>query len=111
MSNDMAYFKPIDIIKSWSGKVCEHSDFYLATKGKTGYSGKICNPRDLSKNPYSENELMLQQRYKQTVEALKTLTTEQTQAYEKQWKAQKHSKYSTLRGFMFAKEYAKLKNA
>lgn len=107
----MSYYKPIDLLKSLRGKICEHSDFYLANKGKTGYSGRMCNQRDLSKNPYSEKELQQQQRYKQAIEALKTLGTEQKEAYEKQWKAQKHSKYSTLRGFMFAQEYAKLKNA
>ena len=107
----MAKYKSIDLVKSWSGKICEHSDFYLATRGKTGYSGKICEPRDLSKNPYSENEQLAHQRYKQALDALATLTTEQKETYEKQWKAQKHSKYATLRGFMFAQEYAKLKNA
>lgn len=104
----MAKYKPIDLVTSWSGKICEHSDFYLATRGKTGYSGRMCNPRNLSKKPYSENELKVQQRYKQATEALKSLTTEQIQAYEQQWQAQKKSKYTTLRGFMFAQEYAKL---
>lgn len=104
----MAKYKPIDLVTSWSGKICEHSDFYLAARGKTGYSGRMCNPRDLGKNPYSENELKAQQRYKQTMEALKTLKPEQIQAYEQQWQAQKKSKYTTLRGFMFAQEYAKL---
>ena len=80
----MAKYKPIDLVTSWSGKICEHSDFYLATRGKTGYSGRMCNPRNLSKKPYSENELKVQQQYKQATEALKSLTTEQIQAYEKQ---------------------------
>ena len=104
----MAKYKPIDLVKSWSGKICEHSDFYLATKGKTGYSGKICTPRDLSKRPYTENELKVRQKYKQALEALKTLSEEQKQTYEKQWLAQKNSKYATLRGYIFSQEYAKL---
>lgn len=108
----MAKYKPIDLVKSWSGKICEHSDFYLATRGKTGYSGRMCNPRDLSVNPYTENELQIQQRYKQTFAALDALTSEQIQAYREQWCAQKKkSKYATLRGYMFAQEYAKLKNS
>lgn len=45
----MAKYKPIDLVTSWSGKICEHSDFYLAARGKTGYSGRMCNPRNLSK--------------------------------------------------------------
>ncbi len=106
----MAKYRPVDLVKSWSGKICEHSEFYLATRGKTGYSGRICNPRDLSVNPYTEKELQVQQRYKQTVEALKALTSEQIQTYKEQWLAQKKSKYTTLRGFMFAQEYAKLKD-
>ncbi len=106
----MAKYRPVDLVKSWSGKICEHSEFYLATRGKTGYSGRICNPRDLSVNPYTEKELQVQQRYKQTVEALKALTSEQIQTYKEQWLAQKKSKYTTLRGYMFAQEYAKLKD-
>ena len=106
----MATYQVIDLVKSWSGKICEHSDFYLAYNGKTGYSGKICNPRDLSKKPYSEAELAVRQRFKQAREAVNALTAEQIQEYQKQWEAQKTIKYVTLRGFMFAKEYAKLKN-
>ncbi len=104
----MAKYTPIDLISTLSGKVCQHSEFYLANRGKTKYSGRRCNPRDLTKNPYSETELRIQQKYKQTVEALKTLTPEQIQSYREKWIAQKNSKYSTLRGFMFSQEYAKL---
>ena len=70
----MAKYVPIEMVKSYSGKICEHSDVYFAKKGNTLYTGKICNPR-------------------------KT-------AYAAAFKNQ--SKYGTLRGYMFAQEYAKL---
>ena len=41
----MAKYEPIEMVKSYSGKICEHSDVYFAKKGKTLYTGKICNPR------------------------------------------------------------------
>ena len=41
----MAKYVPIEMVKSYSGKICEHSDVYFAKKGNTLYTGKICNPR------------------------------------------------------------------
>ena len=42
----MAHIKPIEIIASMSGKVCQHGDTYFATNKQTGrvYTGKLCNP-------------------------------------------------------------------
>ena len=42
----MAKIKPIEIIASMSGKVCQHGDTYFATNKQTGrvYTGKLCNP-------------------------------------------------------------------
>ncbi len=42
----MAKIKPIEIIASMSGKVCQHGDTYFATNKQTGrvHTGKICNP-------------------------------------------------------------------
>ena len=64
----MAKYVPIEMVKSYSGKICEHSDVYFAKKGE--------------------------------------LTEEQKTAYATAFKNQ--SKYGTLRGYMFAQEYAKL---
>ena len=91
------------MVKSYSGKICEHSDVYFAKKGGTLYTGKICNPRT---KPFSEQELARQEKFHQTAAAVKALTGEQVTAYETAFKNQK--KYGSLRGYMFAMEYAKL---
>ncbi len=99
----MAKYVPIEMVKSYSGKICEHSDVYFAKKGGTLYTGKICNPRT---KPFSEQELARQEKFRQTAAAVKALTEEQVTAYETAFKNQK--KYGSLRGYMFAQEYAKL---
>ena len=99
----MAKYEPIEMVKSYSGKICEHSDVYFAKKGNTLYTGKICNPRT---KPFSEQELARQTKFRQAIAAVNALTAEQKTAYAAAFKNQ--SKYSTLRGYMFAQEYAKL---
>ena len=91
------------MVKSYSGKICEHSDVYFAKKGDTLYTGKICNPRT---KPFSEQELARQTKFRQAIAAVNALTVEQKTAYATAFKNQ--SKYGTLRGYMFAQEYAKL---
>ena len=99
----MAKYVPIEMVKSYSGKICEHSDVYFAKKGNTLYTGKICNPRS---KPFSEQELARQTKFRQAIAAVNALTVEQKTAYATAFKNQ--SKYGTLRGYMFAQEYAKL---
>ena len=103
----MAKFVPIDTIKSMSGKVCEHSDIYFAKRGDTLYTGKRCNPRDLNKKPYSEAELARQEKFAQVRAAMKALSEEQKAEYAAQFK-KNPGKYTTLNGYIFAKEYEKL---
>ncbi len=99
----MAKYVPIEMVKSYSGKICEHSDVYFAKKGNTLYTGKICNPRT---KPFSEQELARQTKFRQAIAAVNALTAEQKTAYATAFKNQ--SKYGTLRGYMFAQEYARL---
>ena len=99
----MAKYEPIEMVKSYSGKICEHSDVYFAKKGNTLYTGKICNPRT---KPFSEQELARQEKFRQARAAVKALTVEQKTAYAEAFANQK--KYSSLQGYMFAKEYEKL---
>ena len=99
----MAKYVPIEMVKSYSGKICEHSDVYFAKKGNTLYTGKICNPRT---KPFSEQELARQTKFRQAIAAVNALTAEQKTAYATAFKNQ--SKYGTLRGYMFAQEYAEL---
>ena len=99
----MAKYELIEMVKSYSGKICEHSDVYFAKKGNTLYTGKICNPRT---KPFSEQELARQEKFRQARAAVKGLTSEQKTAYAEAFANQK--KYSSLQGYMFAKEYEKL---
>ena len=99
----MAKYEPIEMVKSYSGKICEHSDVYFAKKGNTLYTGKICNPRT---KPFSEQELARQEKFRQARAAVKGLTREQKTAYAEAFANQK--KYSSLQGYMFAMEYEKL---
>ena len=102
----MAKYVPIEMVKEYHGKICEHSDVYFAKKGRTLYTGKMCNPRDLEKDPLSANEIAARTKFASARAAVKALTSEEKAAYAEAFANQK--KYSTLQGFMFAQEYAKL---
>ena len=91
------------MVKEYHGKICEHSDVYFAKKGRTLYTGKICNPRT---KPFSAEELARQAKFTQARAAVKALTEEQKAEYATAFKNQK--KYMSLQGYMFAQEYEKL---
>ncbi len=74
----MAKNVPIEMVKAYSGKICEHSDVYFAKKGNTLYTGKICNPRT---KPFSEQELARQEKFRQAIAAVNALTEEQKATY------------------------------
>lgn len=102
----MAKYKPIDMVKEYHGKICEHSDTYFQKRGKTLCTGRICNPRDLEKDPLSADEIAVRTKFASARAAVKALTEEQKAVYAEAFANQK--KYSTLQGYMFAMEYAKL---
>ena len=102
----MARYKPIDMVDHYRGKICSHSDTYFQKRGKTLCTGRICEPRNLEKDPYSANELAVRTKFQQAIAAVKALTSEQKAEYATAFANQK--KYTTLRGYMFAKEYEKL---
>ena len=104
----MAKYKPIDMVDHYRGKICSHSDTYFQKRGKTLCTGRICNPRNLDKDPYSSAEIAVHNKFSQVVAAIKSLTEEQKAAYKTAFDNQ--SKYTSLRGYMFAKEYEKLGN-
>jgi len=104
----MARYQPIDMVDHYHGKICGHSDTYFQKRGETLCTGRICFPRDLSKKPYSAEEIATHEKFSAVITAIKALTTEQVNAYKTAFVAQKPKKYATLRGFIFAQEYAKL---
>ena len=99
----MSKYVPMEMVKEYHGKICEHSDVYFAKKGRTLYTGKICNPRT---KPFSAEELARQAKFTQARAAVKALTEEQKAEYATAFKNQK--KYVSLQGYMFAQEYQKL---
>lgn len=99
----MAKYIPMEMVKEYHGKICEHSDVYFAKKGKTLYTGKLCNKRT---KPFNAAELARQAKFGQAAAAVKALTSEQKAAYAVTFATQK--KYATLQGYIFAKEYEKI---
>lgn len=99
----MAKLKPMELIASLSGKVCGHSNKYFAVRNGTQYTGTICNP--YTGEP-TEKQIAVREKFKQTYTAMAALTEEQKAEYETAFRRQK--KYRSLRGYIFAQEYAKL---
>lgn len=99
----MALIKPMELIASLSGKVCGHSNKYFAVRNGTQYTGTICNP--YTGEP-TEKQIAVREKFKQTYTAMANLTEEQKAEYETAFRRQK--KYRSLRGYIFAQEYAKL---
>ena len=94
----------MDLLSSLSGKVCGHSDISFAKKGNTQYTMKRCNPRT---TPYTEAELARQEKFAQVRANIKALSEEQKAEYAAQFKKYP-GKYTTLNGYIFAKEYEKI---
>ena len=97
----MAKYTPMDLVKSLSGKICEHSDISFAKRGDTLYTQKRCNKRT---SPYSEQELAHQAKFKavaaSTAARVKQAAPEDMEAF----KAQK--KYDSFRSYIWALEWA-----
>ena len=101
----MARYKPIEMVKYFQGKICQHSDTYFQKRKRTLCTGKICNPRT---KPFSTDELARQTKFKQAIQAVTALTEEQKNAYAIAFS--KQTRYAYLRNYMIAMEYAKLSN-
>ena len=100
----MSKYIPMDLIKSLSGKICQHSDTYFASRNGTRYTGKICNP---STAEPSTKQTAQRERFAKTRAAIKALSTQDITTYTAAFKSNP-GKYHTLNGYIFAKEMAKL---
>lgn len=106
----MAKYEPIDMVKQYHGKICGHSDTYFQKRGKTLCTCRICNPRDLSKKPYSDKEVAIREKFKRVRAAVKALSDEQRAIYAEEFERMQQKqgcKYNYLNGYIFAMEYAK----
>ena len=98
----MSRIKPISIIRSMSGKVCEHSDMYFRTNRQTQvvYTGKICQTKDAEP---TEAQLRVQERFAKISAAVDELLTDPAERSKWLRKYLKQHKIGSLRGYVFAK--------
>ena len=101
----MSQIKPMELVESMHGKICEHSDMYFFRRNGKVFSGKICYPY---KGDPSADQLAARAKFRTAQTAAKTALADSAQraVYETAFKRQK--KYTTLYGYVFAQEYAKL---
>ena len=97
----MAKITPMDLVKSMTGKICQHSDISFAMRGDTQYTMKRCNKR--TSEP-SSAELANQAKFTavaaSTAARVKLADPTDVDAF----KAQK--KYKTFRSYIWAQEWA-----
>lgn len=114
----MSKVKPMALVESMSGKICEHSNVYFRTNKRTGAvtSGKLCNP--YSGEP-SEDQMEVRTLFASAVAAAQAIknakSTDEDQAnytklvaYQKQYASARHFAGS-LFNFIMKKEFAALK--
>ena len=91
--------------QAFRGKICKHTDIIYKKVGQTNFTSQICNPRT---SDFSAAELARQQKFSQAAAATKAVLADAQQraTAEAEFKAQ--NKYSTLHGYVLAREYAKL---
>ena len=98
----MSKIRPISIIRSMSGKVCEHSDMYFRTNKQTEQvcTGKICYPSDAA---LSEAQLRVQERFAKISAAVDELLSDPAEREKWLKKYLRQHKIGTLKGYVFAK--------
>ena len=98
----MSKIKPIAIVESMSGKVCQHSDMYFRTNRQTSEvsTGKLCNPSDTEP---TEAQIKVQTRFTKLGEAARAILAdpEQRAKYETAYKAQ--HRIGSLLGYVVTK--------
>lgn len=100
---------PVEIVSGLRGKVCEHSKMYVVQNRRNGvmHTGKLCNPYE---GPKDAKQIAIVEKFKAAQAAVKAAMADATKLQEYTEAFERQHKYSSLRGFIFAKEYAKLPN-
>ena len=98
----MAKIKPIDTVKSMSGKVCEHSDIYFRTNKQTDkvVTGKLCNPSD---SDPSEAQLKVQTRFAKLADAARAILADPEQRTKYDTAYRKQRRVGSLLGYVIKK--------
>ena len=90
---------------SFRGKICKHTQIIYKEMNGNRFTSQICNPRT---KPFTAEEIGWQTKFRQAAAAARTVLADPTEhaAALAEYKAQ--TKYPTLYGYTFAREYAKL---
>ena len=98
----MAKIKPIDTVKSMSGKVCEHSDMYFRSNKQTDkvVTGKICNPSEAEP---SEAQLRVQNRFAKLADAARAILADPEQRTKYETAYRKQRRVGSLLGYVINK--------
>ena len=98
----MAKIKPIDTVKSMSGKVCEHSDMYFRSNKQTDkvVTGKICNPSEAEP---SEAQLRVQNRFAKLADAARAMLADPEQRTKYETAYRKQRRVGSLLGYVIKK--------
>ena len=91
--------------RAFRGKICKHSEIIYKRVGNTQFTSQICNPRT---SDFSEEERTRQNRFRLAVAATKDILLDDTLRATATLEFKAQSKYTTLRGYIVAREYAKL---
>ena len=99
----MARIIPFELIKSMSGKICEHSDTHFVTRFGVVYTAKRCNKRS---TPYIEIELKNQRKFKVAHQEAVARAQDPKYMAEHLKEFNEQAKYKTLHGYLTAKAYS-----
>lgn len=100
----MATIKYIDIVESASGKLCKHGTTIFMHKKASGknYTSRICKP--FTGAP-TVDQLAMQEQFAATAARVKLAMADSAQLALYKEAFLKQTKYSTLRGYIFAQMY------
>ena len=91
--------------QAFRGKICKHSKIIFAQRKGTNYTSQICNPRTKA---FSAAELARQAKFASAIANANTAMADAEQLAAYQTEFAKQTKYTTLRGYVIAMEYAKI---
>lgn len=90
--------------QSFRGKVCKHSEIIFKQMYGTRFTSQICNPRT---KPFSAEELARQTKFTQITKQVATIMADPLQRATYATAFALQTKYTQLRGYIFAQLYNK----
>ena len=96
----MAKITPMDLVKSMTGKICQHSDISFAKRGDTQYTMKRCNKRTSTPSAAElANQVKFAAVAASTAARVKLEDPTDVAAFEAQ------KKYKNFRSYIWAQEW------